>query len=189
MTICIFPGTFNPIHEAHLKMAEFALEHYGFEKVIFIPAYLPPHKEISENLAKHRFKMVELATKNNPKFEVSNIEFKSGGKSRGKSGGKSYSLITVKEIIKQYEIKGKLNFLIGTDAFEKINTWYKAEELKQLVHFIVFDRGVKLSDKEDWDYEIAGMDFLDISSTEIRKKHNDTIKEVEEYIKTNGLYY
>lgn len=181
MTICIFPGTFNPIHEAHLKMAEFALEHYGFEKVIFIPAYLPPHKEISKNLAKHRFKMVELATKNNPKFEVSDIEFK--------SGGKSYSLITVKEIIKHYDIKGKLNFLIGTDAFEKINTWYKADELKQLVHFIVFDRGVKLHDKEDWDYEIAGMNFLDISSTEIRKKHIDTIKEIEEYIKTNGLYY
>ena len=181
MTICIFPGTFNPIHEAHLKMAEFALQNYGFCKVIFIPAYLPPHKEISQNLAKHRFKMVELATKNNPKFEVSDIEFK--------SGGKSYSLITVKEIIKQYEIKGKLNCLIGTDAFEKINTWYKADELKQLVHFIVFDRGVKLHDKEDWDYEIAEMDFLDISSTEIRKKHNDTIKEVEEYIKTNGLYY
>lgn len=180
MAICIFPGTFNPIHEAHLKVAEFALKNYGFEKVIFIPAYLPPHKEINQNLAKHRFNMVKLATAYNKKFEVSDVEYK--------TEGKSYSLITVKKLREQYNIEGKVNFLIGTDAFEKINTWYKADELKELVHFIVFDRGVKLSPKEGWDYELASMDFLDISSTEIRTKHNDTILEVKEYIKSNGLY-
>lgn len=189
MTICIFPGTFNPIHEAHLKVAEFALKNYGFEKVIFIPAYLPPHKEINQNLAKHRFNMVKLATSKNKQFEVSDIEYK--------CEGKSYSLITVKKIREQYGYSDsspsalndkKLNFLIGTDAFEKIDTWYKADELKNLVHFIVFDRGVKLSPKEGWDYELAHMDFLDISSTEIRTKHNDTILEVKEYIKNNGLY-
>lgn len=180
MTICIFPGTFNPIHEAHLKVAQFALEQYGFEKVIFIPSYLPPHKEINQNLAMHRFKMVEMATAKNPNFEVSDIEYK--------HEGRSYSLITVKKIREQYQIEGKINFLIGTDAFEKIESWYRADELKELVHFIVFDRGVKLSPKGGWDYELASMDFMDISSTEIRANHNETIKEVKEYIKNNGLY-
>ncbi len=180
MAICIFPGTFNPIHEAHLKVAQFALEKYGFEKVIFIPSYLPPHKEINKNLALHRFKMVEIATSKNQKFEVSDIEYR--------SEGKSYSLITVKKICELYKIEGKLNFLIGTDAFEKIESWYKADELKNLVHFIVFDRGVKLSPKEGWDFELAPLDFLDISSTEIRENRNDTIKEVKEYIENNGLY-
>ena len=61
MSICIFPGSFNPIHEGHLKMARHALEKYNFDKIIFIPAYLPPHKEIDKNLAKHRYRMVELA--------------------------------------------------------------------------------------------------------------------------------
>lgn len=180
MAICIFPGTFNPIHEAHLKMAEFALQQYGFEKVIFIPSYIPPHKELNKNLAKHRFNMVKLATAHNPKLEVSDIEYK--------KEGKSYSLITVKEIIEQYNILGKLNFLIGTDAFAKINSWYKADELKQLVHFIVFPRGIEINDKADWDYEIAPMDFFDISSTEIREKRNDSIKEVKDYIEKNDLY-
>lgn len=180
MAICIFPGTFNPIHEAHLRMADFALQNYGFEKIIFIPAYIPPHKEISANLAEHRYRMVELATSKNPKFEVSDIEYK--------LDTNSYSLITVKKIIEQYNIKGKLNFLIGTDAFEKINSWYKADELKNLVHFIVFPRGVKLSDKSDWDFEMAPMDFLDVSSTEIRKNKNDNIKEVKDYIDKNDLY-
>ena len=180
MAICISPGTFNPIHEAHLRMADFALQNYGFEKIIFIPAYIPPHKEISANLAEHRYRMVELATSKNPKFEVSDIEYK--------RDANSYSLITVKKIIEQYNIKGKLNFLIGTDAFEKINSWYKADELKNLVHFIVFPRGVKLSDKSDWDFEMAPMDFLDVSSTEIRKNKNDNIKEVKDYIDKNDLY-
>ena len=87
MSICIFPGSFNPIHEGHLKMAKYALEKYGFEKIIFIPAYLPPHKEIDKNLAKHRYRMVELAISTNSKFDISDIEYQ--------SEGKSYSLITV----------------------------------------------------------------------------------------------
>ena len=180
MTICIFPGTFNPIHDGHIKMAEFALEKYAFDKIIFIPAYIPPHKEINKDLAKHRYKMVELAIKNNPKFEISDIEYL--------SEGKSYSLITVKKIIEQYKIDGRLNFIIGTDAFAKIDSWYKAEELKMLVHFIVFPRrGDIIKDKESWDYELTEMEFVDISSTEIRAGvRNNT--SVEGYIKENGLY-
>ena len=180
MTICIFPGTFNPIHEAHLKMAEFALQKYDFEKIIFIPSYLPPHKEIETNLAKHRYKMVELAIKNNPKFEISNIEYL--------SEGKSYSLITVKKIIEQYKLKNRLNFIIGTDAFGKIETWYKAEELRDLVHFIVFPRkGYTIKNKDSWDYELTDMDFVDISSTEIRNGMKTNIK-LERYINEHGLY-
>ncbi len=181
MSICIFPGTFNPIHTAHIKMAEFALNHYGFSKVIFIPAYIPPHKEIKKDLALHRFNMVKIATANNPRFTVSDIEYK--------SEGKSYSLITVKKIIEEYNIKGKLNFLIGTDAFEKIDSWYKADELKELVHFIVFPRGNILSHKAGFDYEIAPMEYIDISSTELRNHHKkETIEEVKEYISKNDLY-
>ena len=73
MTICIFPGTFNPIHIAHIKMAQFALQKYEFEKIIFIPAYIPPHKQVNSNLAKHRYNMVKLVCDKNSKFEVSDI--------------------------------------------------------------------------------------------------------------------
>ena len=183
MAICIFPGTFNPIHEAHLKMAEYALKKYKFDKIIFIPAYLPPHKNVDSNLAKHRYKMVELATQMNSKFEISNIEYQ--------SEGKSYSLITVKKIIEQYNIKDRLNFIIGTDAFSKIDTWYKAEELKQLVHFIVFPRGdININSISDgWEYELTDMETIDLSSTEIRNgKKLHTNKKVGDYIKNNDLY-
>lgn len=180
MTICIFPGTFNPIHDGHLKMAEYALEKYNFDKIIFIPAYIPPHKILDKELALHRYEMVKLATSQNPKFEVSDIEYL--------SEGKSYSLITVKKIIEQYCIKTRLDFIIGTDAFAKINTWYKADELKKLVHFIVFPRrGDTVEQMSDWDYELTDMDYVDVSSTEIRNGSSKNTS-VEGYIKKNGLY-
>ena len=184
MTICVFPGTFNPIHIAHLKMAQFALEKYGFEKVIFIPSYIPPHKQVDSNLAKHRFNMVRLAIENNSKFEISDIEYQ--------FEGKSYTLITVKKIKAIYHIEDRLNFIIGTDAFKNIKTWYKVDELKDLVHFIVFPRGEDIINPEDYagyDYELVNCEKLDISSTDLRKNHNDgTTTEVKEYIFENRLY-
>lgn len=184
MTICVFPGTFNPIHTAHLGMARFALEKYGFEKIIFIPSYIPPHKLVDSNLAKHRYNMVKLATENNQRFEVSDIEYK--------SEGKSYTLITVKKIKELYNIDGRLNFIIGTDAFKNIKTWYKADELKELVHFLVFPRNNDVIDSAEfkgYDYELVNCEKFDISSTDLREKNKEeTIKEVKEYIFENGLY-
>ena len=181
MKICVFPGTFNPIHQAHIKIAEFAVEHYGFDKIIFIPSYIPPHKDIDKDLASHRLNMVKIAIAQNPKFELSDIEYK--------SERKSYSILTVKRIIEQYKIQSRLNFIIGTDAFEKIENWYKADELKTLVHFIVFPRGVELTPKPGFDFELAPMKFIDISSTQLRNNHaGDTIDKVKEYINENGLY-
>ena len=184
MTICVFPGTFNPIHIAHLRMAQFAVQKYGFEKVIFIPAYIPPHKQVDVNLAKHRYNMVKIAIEKNLRFGISDIEYK--------SEGKSYTLITVKKIREQYGIDGRLNFIIGSDAFKNIKTWYKTEELKDLVHFIVFPRGEDViipDDFEGYDFELANSEKFDVSSTELREQHKgDTTKEVKEYIFENKLY-
>ncbi|MBR6126673.1 nicotinate (nicotinamide) nucleotide adenylyltransferase [bacterium] len=184
MAICIFPGTFNPIHQAHLSMAEFALKNYSFEKIIFIPSYIPPHKNIDKNLAAHRYNMVKLAIAYNKKFEIADIEYK--------SEGKSYSLITVQKIIEEYQVKEKLNFIIGADAFKEIKTWFRSDELSKLVHFIVFPRDGFIINDEDYknySYEIANMPSIKLSSTELRTKHGiGTDKKIEEYIKANDLY-
>lgn len=184
MTICIFPGTFNPIHIAHIKMAQFVLKKFGFEKIIFIPSYIPPHKQVDKNLAKHRYNMVKLAIANNSKFEISDIEYK--------SEGKSYTLLTVKKIKEQYKIEGRINLLIGADAFKNVKMWYKADELRELVHFIVFPRSGDEIKKEDflgYSFELLDADTINISSTNLREKHiGETTKEVEDYIKTNELY-
>ncbi len=194
MKLCVFQGTFNPIHRAHLDMAEYVLKNFGFEKILFIPAAVPPHKDYDSALAQHRLNMVRLATAYNPKFEVSDIEYK--------FKGKSYSYLTACELYKQYNIDGRINFIIGTDAFEKIETWYETDKFKKLVDFIVFVRENNFDEKRfkrlkdnGYNYRILSMPFEDISSTELREKiknnqpvDNLVTKEVEEYIKKNGLY-
>ncbi len=194
MELCIFSGTFNPIHNGHLYMAEYVIKNFGISKILFIPAFVPPFKNTAPELAKHRYKMVELAIKNNPDFEISDIEFR--------HSGKSYTYLTIKELYERYKIDGKINFIIGTDAFESLDKWYKSEELRKMIRFIVFVRKNDFdSSKYDimktkgYDFKFANMQFNDISSTEIREriKNNKELTgllpaEVERYIKENGLY-
>lgn len=190
MKLCIFAGTFNPIHIAHLEMAQYVIDNFKFNKIIFIPAYNPPHKNTT--LPEHRYNMVSLAIQNNPQFEISNIEYQ--------REGKSYTYMTILELYKKYQIDGKINFIIGTDAFEKIESWYKTDELKKLIDFIVFVRAKDTVNLEHlrekgYNFQVAKMDFIDISSTELRtrikenKPINDIItKEVGDYIEKFGLY-
>lgn len=195
MNLCVFQGTFNPIHNAHLRVAKFVMDKYKFDKLIFIPAYNPPHKNCDKAMAQHRFNMVKAALNLYKNIEVSDIEYK--------RKGVSYTYLTICELIKMYNLDNqKINFIIGTDAFEKIETWYNIDELKKLVHFIVFVREnnfnpnklEKLREK-GYDFVIESLKFEDISSTELRQriKNNEQIsdivcKEVEEYIYQNGLY-
>lgn len=194
MSICLYQGTFNPIHKIHLEVAKFAKEYYNFDKIIFIPAYMPPHKTVDKTLAMHRFNMVKLAIKNIPFFNISDIEYK--------FRGNSYTYNTIVKLKNDMNIDNKINFIIGTDAFEKIESWYKTNELKELVHFIIFPRtnSFNKSDfnqlkEKGYDFEFAPMKYKDVSSTQIRRnlRNGESIKGLEipqvmEYIKENDLY-
>ncbi len=193
MKLCVYCGTFNPIHNAHIEVAKFVKENYNFDKIIFIPAYKPPHKDTA--LSNHRFNMVKLAVKNIDGFEISDIEYK--------SEENSYTYNTLTKLYEIYpEIEGKINFIIGTDAFRNIKSWYNTDGLKSLAHFIVFERENNF-DKNNFDYlkqdgydfEFAQKPFEDISSTNLRESVvNDRLIQnivpdtVYNYIKENGLY-
>ena len=95
MKKCYIFGTFNPIHNSHLKIAEYLLLQ-GYNKAVFVPAYRPPHKDFDEKEAAKRLEMVKLAVKNHKNFEVSDIEFK--------RKTPSYTYDTIKQIYKVYII-------------------------------------------------------------------------------------
>lgn len=193
MNFCLFQGTFNPIHNAHLAMAQFVLDNFKFDKIIFVPASKPPHKGFNDDLSLHCLAMTKLAVEDNEKFLVDDVEFK--------SQNPSYTYLTLQALSKKHNVK-KFDFIIGEDAFEKIESWYETDKLKKMVDFIIFQRGYKenekkLSDlkKKGYNYRVANMDFIDISSTKIREKikKNESLKDlvpvkVEEYIEKNGLY-
>lgn len=194
MKLCVYQGTFNPIHNAHLRVADYVAKKYDFDKLIFIPAYNPPHKSVDNSLAFHRLNMVKLSTRNNKKFEVSDIEYK--------LEGKSYTCNTICELYKKYDVDGKINFIIGTDAFKNITKWYNTDSLKELVKFIVFPREDNFNKsaydtllKKGYDFIFETLSFEDISSSSIRAKikKGESItglveEKTEEYIKENGLY-
>lgn len=194
MELCLYQGTFNPIHNAHLRVAEFVAGTCDVDEILFIPAFIPPHKKCNNLDAMHRFNMVKLAVMHNNKFKVSDIEFK--------LGGKSYTYITVLELFKRYKPKNKIKFIIGTDAFKQIEHWYETDKLKEYLHFLVFTREKDFNINElsglknkNYDFELMPLTFEDISSTEIRRLAADNKnlskyvpKEVEEYIKKNELY-
>lgn len=194
MKLCVLQGTFNPIHNAHLAMANFTKNTYDYDTILFIPAYKPPHKDFDDDMANHRFQMVKLAVSGGSGFGISNIEFQ--------NERFSYTYFTIQELYKRYKVEGKIGFIIGFDAFREITDWYEADKLKDLVNFIVFPREGEI-DKDrlallhykGYKYSIARMQPVDISSTAIRERLEKGLPiaslvppVVLEYINKNELY-
>lgn len=209
MRVGIFGGTFDPVHNGHLRAAEEIGEFFSLEKIYFVPVYIPPHKgnrQISD--AEDRLAMVRLAIKGNSCFISSDIEVR--------RGGISYSIDTIEVMEKKFK---ELYYLIGIDAFSEIHTWHRYTDLFYHTNFIVmvrpnhnkrsgliiFPRDVRKQMKllDDGTFEhISGkkvyLQFvtqLDISATRIRAATSNerSIRylvpaAVEKYIKEKRLY-
>jgi nicotinate-nucleotide adenylyltransferase len=131
----LFGGTFNPIHLGHLRAAEEAAEALALERVVFLPAAVPPHKPRPQGdviaPARQRLEWVRLATEGNPRFTVDALELE--------REGPSYSVDTLRGL-RERDADLETVFLIGQDAFAEIGTWREPEALFALTHFAVFPR-------------------------------------------------
>lgn len=191
---CYFFGTFNPIHLGHIEISRKVKELLGFSRIIFVPSYMPPHK--IEGLAsyKDRLEMAKLAA---GEGNVSDIEHT--------LKVPSYTYRTIEKLYKENNNQ-KINFIIGYDQFFKLESWKEPEKLKEMIHFIViprkFQNGQVMSERafdyfknKGYSFEILNINFLDISSSMIRKMAENnyditglTTKEVKEYIENNRIY-
>jgi nicotinate-nucleotide adenylyltransferase len=197
----ILGGTFNPIHTGHLIMAEEACNRHNLSKVIFIPAYIPPHKYVEDLAnANQRYQMVKHAIKENSKFEVSDLEIK--------REGRSFTIDTVQEVLHYYGKSSIIFLIMGADSLNELELWKDIKKLSQLCHFVIVNRPGYKTEPSARLVEIIGKDKvadmerlrltiepIGTSSTGIRKRINDgvEIKElvpecVEAYIKEHGLY-
>ena len=194
----ILGGTFDPIHGGHLMTAEAVRDEYHLDKVIFIPAAVPPHKQNQDvTEAMHRYVMTVLATCSNPNFEVSDIEMN--------RPGPSYTIDTIRELLERFGEDTEFYFITGADAIQEIHTWDRIEELLEMCHFIGASRQgclpdvnqIKASFGELGKRKIHRLETpeLEISSTDIRNriKKGYSIKyivptAVEQYIYKQGLY-
>lgn len=185
--IGIFGGTFNPIHMAHLVMAQVAFEKLKLDRVVFVPSNLPPHKSRKDVIAaRYRYQMVRLAISDNPAFDVSDIEIK--------RPGKSYSIDTVHKFQNIYSKNAKFFFIIGTDSLAALHQWKRIDELRKLTKFVVINRpGFKGKGKIR--VQSIEMPGLDLSSSQIRLyiREGASIQylvpaKVASYIKQHQLY-
>lgn len=195
----IMGGTFNPIHNGHLVVAEEVRNLFQLDKVIFIPAGNPPHKQDKIMLpAEDRYLMTVLATMTNMYFEVSSMEIE--------RGGLSYTVDTIKQLREKYGSKTKLYFITGADAILSIFTWKDVPQLLLSCEFIAATRpGYGLDDLRkkleelDNDYlkhiHLVEVPGIAVSSTDVRRriKEGKPIKyllpeNVESYIIKQKLY-
>jgi nicotinate-nucleotide adenylyltransferase len=135
----ILGGTFNPIHLAHLRIAEEVREACALDEVLFIPAASPPHKAVAGDIQfAHRLAMVAAAIADNPAFRVSDLE--------ARRSGKSFSVDTL-ELLRHGDPAGERYFIVGLDSFRDIATWKEFVRLFELAHLVVTARpGVELPD-------------------------------------------
>ena len=187
MKIGILGGTFNPIHIGHLILAEEAREKLGLDKIIFVPTYLPPHKDNSDiAAADSRFAMIKLAIEGNRNFEVSDLEIK--------RNGRSYTIDTIREFKLKYP-KDELYFIIGSDLLKYLNEWKDLGEIIKMVKFIVATRpGYPLEEIPSY-IKTVPIRAVDVSGFEVREciKENKSFRylvseAVFDYISRKGLY-
>jgi nicotinate-nucleotide adenylyltransferase len=132
MKIGILGGTFNPIHLAHLRIAEETRDRFGLDRVIFIPAATPPHKPLVGELSfADRIEMVRLAVADNPHFSVSDME--------GVRGGRSYSVDTLRALRQEYP-QDELYFIVGGDSFNDIGSWHDYAAIFGLANVVCVQR-------------------------------------------------
>lgn len=195
----IIGGSFDPIHFGHLRIAQIALEEENFKEILFIPSGNPPHKKTKDlSPAMDRYNMVKLAAKDNQCFKVCDYEVH--------EAGITYTILTIKELQKQYPKGTVFSFILGADAFMDMDTWRDLEDFLSMVELVILSRSYyktskveekikDYSEKYSCNIKTIYAKTLNISATSIRKlvKSGKSIRylvphEVDDYINKHGLY-
>lgn len=128
----VLGGTFDPIHFAHLRLAEEAREALSLARVRLIPAGQPPHRGAPGSTADDRLAMAHLAVAGNPGLEIDDGEVR--------SAQKSYTVLTLERLRAELGPQRPLVLILGADAFAGLPTWHRWSELLTLAHVAVANR-------------------------------------------------
>jgi len=197
MRIGVLGGTFDPIHLAHLVAAEEVRVRIALERVLFVPAGMPPHKlHVNVTPTKHRLKMVELAIADNPHFTLSRVDID--------RFGPSYTVDTIELLHDEYGPEAEIYFIMGSDSLSELLTWHKPERLIRLCRIVALTRPGHRVDLKELNRLLPGaiarvqlldMPLLEISGTELQRRVRAGLPikylvppAVEAYIHRHGLY-
>lgn len=138
MKIALLGGSFNPLHIGHCMLAETVIQELKYDKVLFVPVNVPPHKQLNDKVsAEDRFKMIECfckssAEKGKDYFIAEDCELK--------RGGVSYTYDTLCYVKEKYQVTGKPAFIMGQETAAQFYKWHKAEQIAQMADLILARR-------------------------------------------------
>lgn len=193
MKICIFGGSFDPVHNGHLHLINEIKSELEIDKFIVVPANISPLKRnvnITDN--HHRLNMLKLALKNDfPNCVIDKYELN--------AGGISYTIDTIKKLKLTYGLDNEYYFLIGSDNICVIKKWKEYKRVLNLAKFVIVPRGNFIKDHIEKEILkeiiISKITEIDVSSSKIRNaiKENKSISKfvptsVKQYINKNNLY-
>lgn len=182
----ILGGNFNPVHNAHLVVADQVRQQLSLDEVLLMPEFTPPHVDKKETIdEKHRLKMLELAIDDVARLGIETIELD--------RKGISYTYDTMK-LLTERNPDVDYYFIIGADMVDYLPKWHRIDELIQMVQFVGVQRPKY---KAGTSYPVIWVDvpLMDISSSMVRSFIKDgrdpnylLPKTVLDYIKEEGLY-
>jgi nicotinate-nucleotide adenylyltransferase len=196
--IGILGGTFDPVHNGHIKVAEEVRAQLDLTKVVFLPASQPWLKADSPiSPAEHRVEMVRLAIATHPEFELSLVEIN--------RPGPSYTVDTIEELRVKLNTGDEVFFILGWDSLLQLPRWKEPTRLIRLCRLVTVPRpGYKLPDLKQLEALIPGLSprlivldrpEIDVCATQIRKRvaqglsiRNLVPSPVADYIKQHKLY-
>ncbi len=199
MNIGLIGGSFNPIHVAHLIIADRFVDQMALDRCYFVPAYQSPFKQFDTSLASahDRVEMVRQATEQHPVFRVSDVEVR--------RGGVSYTIDTIRTFATEYP-GAHLSILIGSDQAIEFVRWHHWRDILSEAQLCIVRRPFLLTpemeERMTETLTVPGKPpvwinapLLEISSTEIRRRVAEgksinylTVKSVRDYINKQGLY-
>ncbi len=194
----ILGGTFNPVHNGHVKLAQAYISALHLDRLLIIPANIPPHKSDSGLAgASHRLAMCRLAFAGEPRCEVSDIELK--------REGKSHTVDTLEQLASIYP-HDRLFLIMGSDMFCSFTSWHRWQRILQLATICAGARKASLTDSAMKEQrrklealgaccELVEFEPLPISSTQVRERICNgvafdglVVPTVAAYIREHGLY-
>lgn len=192
MKIAILGGTFDPPHIGHLILADTVITNCNYDKVIFIPAKIPPHKNISGKVSNDdRLNMLKLSIEDDERFLLDEYELN--------NEGVSYTINTLNYLYKNYDIEGKIGLIIGADLVRDFDKWKEPKKIAEISDITVVnredDKNLYKEHIDKYNIKVIMAPRIDISSSLIR----DRIKEkkgfryfisdkVYDYIVSKKLY-
>lgn len=165
MKLGVFGGTFDPPHIGHLVIAQEALHQLGLDRLLIVPAAVPPHKRgKSITAGALRLKMLRAATEGLDRVEVGDLELR--------RDGPSYTVDTLRTLRSEHP-DAELMLILGADQVRELDTWRETAEVRRLVTLAVFRRaGEEPQPTGPGEGRIVEIEIprLDISATEIRRR-------------------